>query len=363
MRLIGSRAGIGAAVTLVMLVSAAGASAKALTKVVYAGPPPNINQVAGKLGVTQSFGKAFSPDINAYFNKKTTINVGDSVSFQLRGFHTVDFPATGGSALPLIVPGKTATGNDAAGNPFWWSGMLPSVGLNPALFAPPKAKTFNGSARWDSGLSGGNGPPKPSKLKFTKPGTYKFFCDIHPGMFGTIVVKPAGKAIPSAKQDAAASLAQLTSDIKAAEKVAKAKQPADTVSLGESTPGGVELYAMFPTSLTVNAGTVVTFRMSKNTFETHTATFGNAATLKKLANGFANDPVFPAQGVYPSDPTQPVAESPTNHGDGFANVGALDNDPATKTIPSSGKIDFATAGTYHFICLIHPNMHGTIIVK
>jgi plastocyanin len=351
-----------AAVTLTALISAAGASAKALTKVVYAGPPPSTNKIAAKL-LPKSFGKLYSPDINAFFNKKTTINVGDTVSFQLRGFHTVDFPATGGAALPLIVPGKLATGvNDAAGNPFWFDGKVPNVGLNTALFVPPKAKTFNGSQRWDSGLGAGSGPPKPLNLKFTKPGTYTFFCDVHPGMIGTVVVKPAGKAIPSAKQDAAATVTQVTADIKAAKKVAATKQAADTVSLGESTPSGVELYAMFPTSLTVNAGTVVTFHMSKNTFETHTATFGDTATLKALAKGFAGVN-FPAQGVYPSDPTQPVTESPTSHGDGFANVGALDNDPATKTIPSSGKIDFTAAGTYHFICLIHPNMQGTIIVK
>jgi len=119
---------------------------------------------------------------------------------------------------------------------------------------------------------------------------------------------------------------------------------------------------MFPTSLTVNAGTTVTFHMSKNTFETHTATFGPKPLLKSLAKGFqgAN---FPAQGVYPSDPPGTITESLTSHGDGFANVGALDNSAATKQIPSSGKIDFTTPGTYHFICLIHSNMHGTIIVK
>jgi len=360
-RLIGSRAGIGAATALLALLTASSALAKPVTKVVTAGPPGSVNKIAAKY-LPKSFSKQFNPDINAFFNKKTTINVGDTVSFEIRGFHTIDFPAKGGSALPLIVPGKTATGSDAAGSPFWWSGKVPSVGLNTALFAPPKAKTFNGSTRWDSGIPAGNGPPKPLDLTFTKPGTYHYFCDVHPGMIGTVVVKPAGAAIPSAKQDAAATVAQVTTDIKAAKKVAATKQPADTVSLGESTPGGVELYTMFPASLTVNAGTVVTFKMSKNSFETHTATFGDATTLKKLAKGFEGVN-FPAQGVYPSDPTQPVTESPTNHGDGFANVGALDNNPATKTIPSSGKIDFTAAGTYHFVCLIHPFMRGTIIVK
>src|SRR5699024_8124363 len=97
-------------------------------------------------------------------------------------------------------------------------------------------------------------------------------------------------------------------------------------------------------------------------FETHTATFGDTKTLKGLAKGFEGVN-FPAQGVFPSDPTQPISESLTAHGDGLANIGAVDTNPQSATIPSSGKIDFTQAGTYHFICLIHPNMQGTIIVK
>ena len=120
---------------------------------------------------------------------------------------------------------------------------------------------------------------------------------------------------------------------------------------------------MFPATLTVNTGTVVTFKMSKHSFETHTATFGTTAELKTLAGAFAGGPQIPPQGAFPSDPTQPIPETPTNHGDGFANTGVLDNDPSTTTIPSSGKIQFNAPGTYHYICLIHPFMRGTIIVK
>jgi len=353
--------GIGAAVALVALLAASGAMAKPLTKVVFAGPPPQAQKIAAKL-LPKNFLKRYSPDVNAFFNHKTTVNVGDTVSFQILGFHTVDFPGKAGRALPLIVPGNTlATAVDAAGNPFWFDGKVPNVGLNPGLFAGSKAKAYNGSQRWDSGLP--LGKPHPIKLTFTKAGTYKYFCDVHPGMIGTVVVRRAGKPIPSAKQDAAAAVAQVTADIKAVKKAAKAKQPAKTVSLGESAPGGVELFTMFPNTLTVKAGTVVTFRMSRHTFETHTATFGNTATLKTLAKAFegAN---LPAQGVYPSDPPPgPVLESPTAHGDGFANVGALDNAAASSQIPSSRKIDFTTPGKYQYICLIHPQMRGVIIVK
>lgn len=335
--------------------------AKSLTKVVSAGPPPAVNKIAAKL-VPKNFVKTYNPDINAFFNKKTTINVGDTVSFQIAGFHDIDLPGKAGAPLPFIVPGSTLVSgvNDAAGNPFWFNGKLPNVGVDTALLAPSKAKTYNGTQRLVSGLPAGK--PKPFNVKFTKAGTYKYFCDIHPGMIGTVVVKPAGKSIPTAKQDTKALAAQATTGIKAALKVAKSKLPANTVSLGESAPGGVELFTMFPATLTVNANTVVTFQMSKDSFESHTATFGPTSVLKTLAKGFQGVS-FPAQGVFPSDPTQPISESLTAHGDGFANTGALDTNPQSATIPSSGKIDFTQAGTYQFICLIHPFMHGTIIVK
>jgi plastocyanin len=352
-----------AAVTLLALVAASGAMAKSLTKVVSAGPSPAVNKIAAKL-VPKNFVKTYQPDINAFFNKKTTINVGDTVSFQLAGFHDIDLPGKAAAPLPLIVPSSTIVSgvNDAAGNPFWFNGKVPNVGINAAVLAPSKAKTYNGTQRVVSGLPAPTGPPKPFNVKFTKAGTYTYFCDVHPGMIGTVVVKPAGKSIPTAKQDAKALAAQATTDIKAAVKVAKPKLPPDTVSLGESAPGGVELFTMFPATLTVNANTVVTFQMSKDSFETHTATFAPAPVLKTLAKGFEGV-AFPAQGVFPSDPVQPVTESLTAHGDGFANTGALDTSPKSATIPSSGKIDFTQAGTYQFICLIHPFMHGTIIVK
>jgi plastocyanin len=362
-RRIGSRTGIAAAVVLVALISASGAIAKSLTKVVFAGPSPAVNKIAAKL-VPKNFAKTYNPDVNAFFNKKTTINVGDTVSFQLAGFHTVDLPGRAGTRLPLIVPNGTLVSgvNDAAGNPFWFNGKVPNVGLNPALLAPGKGKTYNGGKRLDSGLPSPSGPPKPFNVKFTKAGKYRFFCDVHPGMIGTVVVKSAGKTIPTTKQDAKALVAQATRDIKAAIKASKTKPPANTVSLGESGPGGVELFTMFPATLTVNANTVVTFQMSKDSFETHTATFAPVPELKTLAKGFQGV-AFPAQGVFPSDPTQPISESLTAHGDGFANTGALDTNPKSTTIPSSGKIDFTQAGTYHFICLIHPFMHGTVVVK
>jgi plastocyanin len=356
----GAIAVAGAIAATLVLPAVAGAA----TKVVYAGPPPSVNKIVAKtLGKSAATVSKLNPDINAFFRQRVTINAGDTVSFQLMGFHTIDLPGKSGAALPLLVPGKIVTGvNDAAGNPFWFNGHVPSIGLNLMLGARSGPNTYNGTQRIDSGLPLGSGAPKPLKVRFTKPGVYKYFCDVHPGMIGYVVVKAKGKPVPSAKQDTAALTAQVTTDALAAKKLLKTKQPPDHVSLGESGPGGVELYDMFPASLSVNPGAVVTFSMSKDSFETHTATFGPQKVLNQLATGF-DGVAFPAQGVYPSDPTQPIVVIPTSHGNGFGNVGALDENSRTPAIPSSRTIKFTTPGVYHFICLIHPFMHGTIIVK
>lgn len=332
-------------------------AALAGTKAVFVGPPPSIVKIAPPL-VPKNFVHAYNPDINAFFRTRTTIHVGDTVSFKFRGFHTVDLPGKAGTPLPLIVPGTTiATGNDAAGNPFWFSGHVPAVGFNPTLLARTKPTTYNGSARLESGL----GQSKPFNIKFTKTGSFTFYCDVHPGMVGTIVVKAKSATIPTAKQDSAAANAQVTADVKAAKALPKTKLPANTVSLGETAPGGVELFSMFPATLTVNAGTAVTFRMSKKSFETHTATFGPQSYLGPLERSFTG--AISPTAVFPSDPVPPITLTPTSHGNGFANTGALDTNAASKQVPSSSQIDFTTPGTYRFVCLIHPQMVGTIVVK
>jgi plastocyanin len=339
------------------------ATATAATRIVYAGNPNKLTQkIAGKLiPNVKAFGQKYNPEINNFFTQRVTINAGDTVSFRTEGFHTVDLPGATKSDLPLIIPGGTTSGvNDAAGNPFWFNG-LPSVGINPALFARQGPSTYNGTTRVDSGLPLGNGAPKPMNIKFNKPGVYKYFCDVHPGMVGYVVVKAKGAKIPSAKQANAAVVKQITGDVKTAKKLAKKKQPKDTVDLGEAASGGVEFLGMFPGTLKVKANTVVTFAMGPQTRETHTATFGPASVLKTLSDGFQGAS-FPSQGVYPSDPSS-IVLTPTSHGDGFANTGVLDRDPGTPTIPASNKIDFTTPGTYHYQCLIHPFMHGTIVVQ
>jgi plastocyanin len=354
-------AAVGTAAAVMALLAAPAAMA-AKAKPVSAGPPPSTMKIASKY-VPKSFVGTYNFNFNAFFRQRTTVNVGGTVTFQLRGFHTVDLPGKAGTLLPVIAPtGSLVSGvNDAAGTPFWFNGKLPNLSFNPALLAASKVHTYNGTTRIDSGVP--LGKAKPLTVKFTKAGTYKYFCDVHPGMVGYVVVKPKKASVPTAKQDTAAVTQQVTDDVKAAKRLATSKPPANTVDLGVSASGGVELFHMFPATLQVHAGTVVTFTMSKRSFETHTATFGPASYLGPLATAFANAPTIPPNAAYPSDPVQPLTLTPTSHGNGFVNTGVLDTDPASAAIPSSAKIDFTTPGTYHFECLVHPFMKGTIVVK
>ena len=330
--------------------------AAARTKTVYAGGPVRWANSLQRYGA----------GINNFLVNRVTINVGDTVAWNgaslASGFHTVDMPALNGKDLGLITAtGKTVQGaNDAAGNPFWFNGKVPVLSFNTMLFGQSGPRAYNGTARVDSGLPIG---PKPSdlKVKFTTAGVFKYFCDVHPGMVGYVVVKPKGAAVPTAQQDASVLRSEEQQYVGEAKRVDKTKVPANQVSLGASGPGGLEVFAMFPSTLHVKAGTTVRFFMSKDSREVHTATFGPVSYLKPLAMSFRSPAPAPAA-AYPSDPPGQIVLTPTSHGNGFANTGVLDQDSTTPQ-PASGTITFTKAGVYTYVCVIHPFMRAKVIVK
>jgi plastocyanin len=331
--------------------------AGARTKVVYAGGPAKWQG---------SLAKRTGAGVDNFLVNRITINVGDTVDWNgaslSSGFHTVDIPKLNGSDLALITgTGKTVQGvNDAAGNPFWFNGKVPVLSFNTALFGPSGPKGYNGTTRVDSGLP--LGKPHDFKVKFLTPGTYKYFCDVHYGMHGVVVVKAKGASVPTAQQDAATLQGEERSYTAEAQRVDRTKVHGNRVSVGASGPGGVEVFAMFPSVLRIKAGTTVQFAMSKDTREVHTASFGPAKYLGPLAKSIAGAPAPSPAAIYPSDPPGQIVLSPGSHGNGFANTGLMDRD-ATTPLPAFGAIKFTQPGTYRYECLIHPFMHGVVIVK
>ena len=81
-----------------------------------------------------------------------------------------------------------------------------------------------------------------------------------------------------------------------------------------------------------------------------------------IAGSFAG-PQLDQRALYPSElPPAPGSYTPTLHGNGFWNSGAMDKSAASP-LPDSSQVTFSTPGTYDYYCLIHPFMHGQVIVN
>jgi plastocyanin len=347
-----------AAAGLAVLVPAG--AAQAASKTVDMGVPPANQKALQNLGA----------DVNAFFPNSVTIHRGDKVKFAAVGFHSLDLPAKGGAPLPIAGPsGATvANDNDAAGAPYWFNGQ-PDIEFTGALVPPlnfGKAFTYNGKSRVVSKLPLGANL-KPVTVKFTKTGTFTYYCNVHAGMKGKVHVVARKAKAPSAKSDAKAVKKQVAAAIKTAKALQNPTVAADTVQVGNAGKGGVEIFAFFPAAKTVPVGTTLTFAMSAKTLDLHTATTGPgdpendpSSFLGKMANSIGGQPPFDQAGVYPSDPPTGVASlTPTLHGNGFWGTGFMDGSAASP-LPSSGKVTIAAAGTYSFYCLIHPFMKAVV---
>lgn len=327
------------------------AAAGAATKTVSAGTPPK-----GLLpGLPPT---AFD---NAFYPKRTTIKAGDSVRFDVLGFHNVLSVPKGKDAPAFVVPGPLASGvKDAAGTDFWFNGQ-PIFGPNPAVFGPSGDKVIDGKQFDGSGV--GLEGPVSWKVKFPKKGTYTLICSIHPGMKTTITVKPKSATVPSKGQDARRVKKQIKLATKLAKKLDAFKGPKGAAVQAGSDEKGVANLAFYPAAKTVKVGTPVTFRMSKTSTEIHNVAFGPDAYIAELAKNFFGPTGIDPTTLYPSDaPGTPLVYDGANHGNGYLNTGVLDVDKSTP-MPASQTVSFSKPGTYDYFCIVHgAEMKGKITV-
>ncbi|MDX6730453.1 MAG: hypothetical protein QOC54_401, partial [Baekduia sp.] len=283
--------------------------AGAATKVVSAGPPLK----KPPAGVPKD------SDIDQFYPASIKVHAGDSVKFQIAGFHTINFPKKGAGSPPLAVPDPAhpVTGlTDASGAAFWFNGQGTPVIPSIVALGTGSGKAYTGAAAIGSGIPAGSGPPKPFVVKFPKAGSFTYYCAVHPGMKASVSVVAKGKAVPSAKADAARGANQLAQGLATIKKLDKLKPAAtQTVTAGPDDKGGASLLRFTPSSLTTKVGTPVTLQMSPGTREDHTFTFAkDVKAAGKLAEktfvaplpgtGTAGPPVlaFDPKYAYPSDP-------------------------------------------------------------
>jgi plastocyanin len=334
-----------------------------------------LGQTAAASGVKVVAGPAAKPkakqlDFDAFFSKSVTIHVGDTVSWIRDGFHTVTFLAPGQQPPPFVLPvsNQVVSGAvDAAGKPFFFNGQpLLFIGAQAAF--PSGGPTYDGTTFANSGLPLGPSASKPFKLKFTKAGTFRYYCLVHPGMSGVVKVVAKGRKIPPVRAQELGALLQQGAATRLALRLAKVKPPANNVLAGNDKKG-VAWQRFFPEKLTVKVGQTVKFTVS-SLYEQHTVSFGPAAVLAKLQANFIE--VLPSPGGAPSILNNSIASYPsdvpggpavsydgTNHGNGFANSGLLG---IGEGLSASAEFKFTKAGVYNYVCLVHAGMKGTITV-
>lgn len=312
----------------------------------------------------------------AFLRSVVSVHVGDRVKFKIAGglIHTATFVPRGQSipSLAAVDPAHPVSGvADSNGMPFWFNGQ-PRPILNPVAAFPTARHTVTGRAFVNSGIPSDQAKGTTFRVKFPKKGTFEFVCLVHPGMHGIVKVVPRSARIPSRAQDAAAAQRERAAIVKKANAKAKLPVPAGQVDVGRTGPR-LTINAMFPATTTVKAGHAVTFTMAgQRRFEIHTVTVAPESVAAPIENSFIT-PVPNSTGpptlvinplaAFPSDPPPTLPPyTGSNHGNGFLNSGILDNDLATPQLPNSATVTFATPGTYHFECVIHPNMDGTVVV-
>jgi plastocyanin len=337
--------------------------------------PAGLAQAATKsvsLGVPAASAKKFNglgADVNAFFPSRITIHRGDKVRFLPVGFHDVDLPARGGSASGLISEGAAIAGaTDAAGAPYWFNGMA-DLQYTASLMTRAWGRTLNysGGQAVRSGLQPLGQNVKPFTVRFPKTGTFTYYCNVHPGMKGQVkVVSPRTKT-PSKRADAASVKKQVNAAVKTAKSLQTAPVSETAIQMGNSGPGGVEIFAFYPGERNVSVGTTLTFETSRLSLDQHTITTGPGDPLRepdsflgRMAASLAGAPSIDQAGIYPSDPRGVVVSlNPNLHGNGFWGSGFMDSASSTP-FPKRTQVKIVAPGTYAFYCLIHPFMKTVV---
>ena len=120
--------------------------------------------------------------------------------------------------------------------------------------------------------------------------------------------------------------------------------------------------------LVVKAGDTVTFRNGDET-DIHTVTFGPAPLRLHIEKDFVaphgKQLLLSPLGAFPSEPpgSGTVQYDGANHGHGYINSGVLNPRGAPASAgPQTYRVTFTKPGTYHYECVVHQNMDGTIVV-
>jgi plastocyanin len=288
--------------------------------------------------------------VSAYFPGTVTVRPGDTIKFNSKSVgnpHTITLGIKAdNSNRPNLI---TAKGENpvAFGPCFTDTEPAPALSACPTPSNPASPPAYAGKGYWNSGIVSKAVPNSESitlKLADTlAPGDYRYLCMLHPFMAGVLKVA----ATDEERQSPTAVRAEADTGANAAiARTNTLKPPAATA--GTVTAGWgdniIAVQGFDPATITVKAGETVTWK-DANPYEPHTVTFNS--TFKS-----------------PSDPgaTAPagVKSGGTFTGTGLTSSGLFG--PAPFFGGPTFSLKFSKAGTYNYVCAIHPGMKGTVTV-
>jgi plastocyanin len=274
-----------------------------------------------------------------------SINAGDTVTWSLDSteFHNVLF--TGQPTPPdFIQPGPDG------------------VFINPEVGLPQGGATYDGTGVVGSGILNKG---QTWSLTFTTPGTYTYFCAIHPGMIGSIQVQSGGATDTQASIDARRS-EQVIGDIATKglptimSNLGELPGPGTTAGIVAGTQNGQDdIQRFFPPRVAIHAGDALTW-IWKTQDTPHTVTFlaGQPAPDVLVPQPQANGP--PRLQLNPT--VLAPAGDPTGwDGTSYLNSGFLQ--PMPDQPAPTFTVRFTNPGTYDYVCVLHQGMVGTVVVQ
>lgn len=289
---------------------------------------------------------AYNTIMLAFAPQQIQVHRGDTVNWIIDGFHNIHFaqgptelvitPEVNGQPLPQINP-AVAFPSAGSGSPYQGGDANSGLPLDPA--DPMVAFSL---------------------VMDVEPGSYSYYCDIHPGMTGTIEVVEDATPIPSPDEVLVAGASELAASggqgIQAAMQTIM-QAPAETEEGGLQILAGLQagtaaVLDFFPSVSVIEAGQTVSWSVAAG-MEPHTVTWpmlppGSEVTL------------IPQDGGAPilafSEAAFPSVESGAEIGNG---------DPFNSGIMFPGQsytLRFMEPGVYNYVCFLHPGMQGSVVV-
>jgi plastocyanin len=302
--------------------------------------PETYTVLAGTLSEYNTAILTFSPN-------NLQVHRGDVVQWVNAGIHNIHFAE---GLTPLVTEAEIEGVSRVIANP---AVIFPSV----------ESGAIYQGGDVNSGIGFFSDPPTLtfSLVMDVEPGTYSYFCDLHPGMAGTITVVDDATAIPSPAEVLAAGSEELAMQGFAATEAAfgAALTPrmanADgvlAVDAGLQTGFGAALQ-FFPAAAVIEAGQSVTWTVPADSMEPHTVTWPPIppGSEFEIIPQEAGPPILAMGG-----PAFPSIESGSTVGaDGAFNSGIM--------FPGQTySLTFTEPGVYNYICFIHPGMNAAVVV-